>query len=346
MADSWQEAWIDEAGDTARAVLARLPLVCARLPDPERGERDLRRFLAAGDPVEAARRLAYPPENLDYLVRIAGISRYGLDCIVRRPASLWAVVEGDEHCQVWGRGSLMADLSARLASATTEEARGSALVEFKERHYLRLILGDALDTISFEALVTELSDLVDVIADGCLGLAITALAPRYERPTARFVVLGMGKLGGRELNYSSDIDLIFIYEDGEPEREWGCHEYCQKLGAELIRRLDEATMHGRLFRVDMRLRPEGDRGELSLSLRETIDYYYSVGRPWERQAMIKARPIAGDLGLGNRFIEELRPWIYPQDPAWEDLDGTRSMRKRIEECRFHNTPAQRFWSNR
>ena len=86
-----------------------------------------------------------------------------------------------------------------------------------------------------------------------------------------------------------------------------------------------------MFRVDMRLRPEGDKGELVLGLRETIDYYYSVGRPWERQAMIKARPIAGDLGLGAKLIDELRPWVYPQEPEWETLDEARSMRRRIEE---------------
>lgn len=325
MAEDWQTAWIEAAGDEARIVLARLPALCARLPDPQRGERDLRRFLAAGDPREVAQRLALVPEHLEHLLRIASLSRYGLDCMVRRPESLWAVSDGAEHRQVWGRQSLSADLAQRLASASDPAA---ALVEFKERHYLRLILGDALDTLGFEALIAELSDLVDVIVQACLDQAIIALAARFPDAAVRFTVLGMGKLGGRELNYSSDIDLIFVYED---QNHLENHEYCQKLGSDLIRRLDEATMYGRLYRVDMRLRPEGDRGELALSLRETIDYYYSVGRPWERQAMIKARPIAGDLALGNRLLEELRPWIFPQDPAWEDLDGTRSMRKRIEE---------------
>ncbi len=112
------------------------------------------------------------------------------------------------------------------------------------------------------------------------------------------------------------------------------HERFQRLGRDLIGMLEEPGGGGRLFRVDMRLRPEGDKGELALSLRETVDYYYSIGRPWERQAMIKARPIAGlrrDLGLGTAFVDELRPWVFPQEPEWETLEEARSMRRRIEE---------------
>ena len=99
----------------------------------------------------------------------------------------------------------------------------------------------------------------------------------------------------------------------------------------MIELLDSHHEQGRLYRVDMRLRPEGASGELCLSFQQTVDYYYSVGRQWERQAMIKARPIAGSIALGERLLGELRPWVYPVSSSWESVEDTRMMRARIEE---------------
>jgi glutamate-ammonia-ligase adenylyltransferase len=331
----WQRRWVDAAGEPARAVLARLPAAALLAADPQRAVDDLRRLVASAGPAIAGP-LAAESQALDLLVQLGGVTRSGFDAALRRPELLWEVIAERQHRQVWGRRALARELEAALHGATDDEAQALAMARTKERHYLRLALGDVTGGIGFEGIIAELSDLTDALVQSALGLARAKLAPRFPGAEARFVVLGMGKLGGRELNYSSDIDLVFVYEDLAPEREWGCHEYCQKLGADLIRRLDESGPGGRLFRVDMRLRPEGDRGELALSLRETIDYYYSVGRPWERQALIKARPIAGDLALGERLFGELRPWIYPKEPAWEDLDGTRAMRRRIEERKALN----------
>ncbi|HEX3133222.1 MAG TPA: hypothetical protein VHX44_06515, partial [Planctomycetota bacterium] len=210
------------------------------------------------------------------------------------------------------------------------------LSRFKHRHFLRLILGDLAGAIGFSALVRELSDVVDVLVQATYAMAETMAQQRFPDIAAlppeqrSFSVLAMGKHGARELNYSSDIDLIFLYRSF-PDAPGELHDYHNRLGQELIRILENPSDNGQLFRIDMRLRPEGDRGELVLSARETIDYYYSVGRPWERQAMIKARAIAGDLELGQQLIEELRPWVYPQEPEWETLDESRSMRRRIEE---------------
>ncbi len=323
---------------------------------PEQAEADLRSFLEAhGDAGEAVRRLHEDAPALTQLLTLAGTSRYAFELVLRDPAIYWSVIGERLYRQVWGRRLLAEvlrrDLDSLNAGAGLEQ-RFEAIARFKHRHSLRIILGDLSTALSLEAVVRELSDLVDVVVQACLELALERTASR--RPAGLlpdhpgFTVLAMGKLGARELNYSSDIDLIFLYLSpaaagtvpggGSPgmgpsddTAESDCHEYMQRLGAELIRLLELTTAAGRMYRVDMRLRPEGERGELALSLAETIDYYYSVGRPWERQAFIKARPLAGDLALGERLIAELRPWVYPADPQWEDLEDVRTMRRRIEE---------------
>jgi glutamate-ammonia-ligase adenylyltransferase len=272
---------------------------------------------------------------LELLLRLGHISRYGFHVACRHPGEFDDIIRHGHYRQVWGRDLLSDSLLAEQAPADFNQRR-RILARFKHRHFLRLILGDLTNSISFEALVVEMSDIVDVLIQSAFAMAEKSVNSRYETiaalpPAQRaFSVLAMGKHGARELNYSSDIDLIFIYKgiDDPPE---DYHEYHQRLGQEIIRILENPADDGQLFRIDMRLRPEGDRGELVLSLGETQDYYYSVGRPWERQAMIKARPIAGDLSLGLQLVEELRPWVYPQDPEWETLDDARSMRRRIEE---------------
>lgn len=333
MASTWQDIWIAEH-PAAPAILARVDETLGRVADPLRARDDLRRFVEAHGAQRAAEALA-PPGHLDLLLRLAAISRWAFEAILRRAEHLTDVVGPGEHGEVWGRQGMARHLVALGGEAEAEEDFLAALITCKEHHLIRIMLGDLTQRMRFESVVSEISDLVDVITEAALRRSRAALRERWGEPPLRFVILGMGKLGGRELNYSSDIDLIFCYDDSDCETSG--HDYAIKLGARVIRILDEPTALGRLFRVDMRLRPEGDRGELALSLRETVDYYYSVGRPWERQALIKARAIAGDLDLGRRLFDELKPWIYPRDPHWEDLDGTRAMRRRIEERReIHN----------
>ncbi len=328
----WRERWL-EAAPQAQAILEALAQLAPSLPDTARAEDDLRRYVGVVGAETAATWLLRDPERLGLLLRLSGVSRYAFDAVLKRPQGLRTVVESAQQREVWGRSRLASHLAALLAETEVEdEAISATLVRFKEHHYIRITLGDITGRMRFESVVAELSDLVDVLAEAALARARVLLAPKWGPGPLRFVILGMGKLGGRELNYSSDIDLIFLYQDVATE-EWPAHEYAQKLGATLIRILDEPSSAGRLFRVDMRLRPEGDRGELALSLQETSDYYYSVGRSWERQAMIKARPIAGDLDLGKRLLDDLWPWIFPKDPQWDELDSTRAMRRRIEERR-------------
>lgn len=323
----WETALLDAHGAAAGELLDAVRPLAARLPEPEARLADLAEFIA-GDPAGAAslRTIRDQPDLALLLMRLAGISRYAFDVARRVPGVFWQVVEEGQHAQVWGRRSMGDELARELAACRDDAARHAVLARFKHRHWLRILLGEACGLLRFEAIVTEISDATDVLAQAAVGLACAKAAARGAVPA--FAVLGMGKLGARELNYSSDIDLIFVYEPGEDRDE--SHAQARRIGEGVIRWLEGGDAD-RLFRVDMRLRPEGDRGELALSLGETRDYYWSVGRPWERQAMLKARPIAGDLALGERLVAELRPWIFPSDPKWEDTEESRMMRRRIEE---------------
>ncbi|MHC5068771.1 MAG: [protein-PII] uridylyltransferase family protein [Planctomycetota bacterium] len=317
-------------------LVAEAEAFCSEADDPARLVNDLVGYLRRSSRLATdLRALRSDPLMLQHLVDLAQHSRIGYDLACRSPLLFWDQVQRRTYRNIYGRQFMAERLADEMKGVTDYDHRINALVRFRDRQQLRLMLGDVAGDVGFEAVVGELSDLTDVLVQAALALAIERYRPRYGVASCHLVVLGMGKLGGSELNYSSDIDLILVYhERGQTSggrEDIGHHDYFCRVGTELIRILDGFHSAGRLFRVDMRLRPEGAAGELALTLAETINYYYSVGRAWERQAMIKARPIAGDVALGEELLAELRPWIYPRDHRLDDLDDTRLMRQRIEE---------------
>jgi len=185
---------------------------------------------------------------------------------------------------------------------------------------------------------------ISYLADAILEAALAAARRKHERQrgvprtaggqAARFVVLGLGKLGGVELNYSSDIDLIFLYDaDGETDgkRRATNAEFFDRVARELVTMLTESTELGIAYRVDLRLRPEGERGPIALSMPSALQYYDLRGRTWERQAYIKARPVAGDQALGREFLDRLGPWIYRRYLSRADISGIKALKRRIEQ---------------
>ena len=157
---------------------------------------------------------------------------------------------------------------------------------------------------------------------------------------SEFAVIGMGKLGGQELNYSSDIDLIYIYTSShgetrpEPFKENEVititnHEYFSKLARQITKYINEITDEGNVFRVDLDLRPDGPSGEIASSLASCETYYQSWGKTWERQAMIKARVSAGSEALGRQFFSMMEPFIYRRSLDFEAIEKIKSMKNRI-----------------
>ena len=148
-------------------------------------------------------------------------------------------------------------------------------------------------------------------------------------------MLGLGKLGGQELNYSSDIDLVFLYRRRTDEttgpKVVSNSEFFARMGSELVRLLAEHTALGIVYRVDMRLRPDGEQGALASPLDATLGYYVTRGRTWERQALIKCRAVAGDLELGKTFCDEIQPFVFRRFLGAAEIAEIKSLKRRIEQ---------------
>ncbi len=180
------------------------------------------------------------------------------------------------------------------------------------------------------------------LAETCLQSALAALegdfAERFglvraaDGTVQRLVVFGLGKLGGGELNFSSDVDLVYAYpHDGQSDgaRALAAEDHFARLGQQLAKLLDETTADGFSHRVDLRLRPFGNAGRVALPFAAMEQYFQREGRDWERYAWQKARPVAGDIGAGLRFLEALRPFVYRRYLDYGALDGLREMKAAI-----------------
>jgi glutamate-ammonia-ligase adenylyltransferase len=232
-----------------------------------------------------------------------------------------------------------ADYEKRAAAAVTVEGAQQILREWRRREMLRIAWRDIVGS----APVTETLQAVSELADACIRAATLAarlqLMPVFGLPRdsngdePAFIVVGMGKLGGRELNFSSDIDLVFLFTaSGQTDgrREIENEEYFNRLGREVIRLLDVRNADGFVFRVDMRLRPYGDSGPLVVSLGSLEDYLQQHGRDWERYAWIKARAIVGQEAYAAAYQEFVRPFVYRRYLDFGVFDSLRGMKTLIE----------------
>ncbi len=198
-----------------------------------------------------------------------------------------------------------------------DAAKLDALRQYQHRQLLRIGVSDFLDLFDLTTVFSQLSRMAIGIVRSCLALAVE----QTGTSAAGFSVLAMGKLGGRELNYSSDIDLLFIARQ-DPENY-------TRLGKQLIENLSKTTPKGFLYRVDMRLRPWGHDGALVSTLEGYLRYFKEHALLWEKQAFLKARPIAGSLSLGEDLRKSVEPWMY-SIPAAEVRAGIHSMKQRTE----------------
>jgi glutamate-ammonia-ligase adenylyltransferase len=220
------------------------------------------------------------------------------------------------------------------------EEVGAALRRVRQEEIVRLGWRDLVGDAPLSEVLETLSTLADAAIEAALRCAHSELVSRFGQPIGetsgtpvQLTVLGLGKLGGRELNMSSDVDLVFAYrENGSTNgvRSISNHEFFIKLGRALIDILQTPTAEGIVFRVDMRLRPNGDSGPLALSF-DAIDHYFLThGREWERYALIKARPVAGDIASGHELLANLRPFVYRKYLDFGAFESIRSMKTLID----------------
>ncbi len=202
-----------------------------------------------------------------------------------------------------------------------------AFRRFKQRHFLRLGVRDFLQDLSFNDLVIQISNLAEV----CLQTGIEILSsdiPKEESANCRLAVLGLGKLGGKELNYASDIDLIYIYD--QKDKSIPCSFYTSMV-QKLNDIMGDIFEGDRVFKVDMRLRPKGRYGELVQSYDSVVEHYLIYGQAWERQALLKARGVAGDRNLASLFLSEIRPFVFRRFLDFQAISEIKSMRDKILE---------------
>lgn len=213
--------------------------------------------------------------------------------------------------------ALRAELDS-LAGEAPDEARFKwALRRLKARAFLRLTGAELWAGLEVAESCRALTTLAEVCLQATVGFAhAQARSPRPLDEAGApipFVVLGMGKLGGWELNYSSDIDLIYFYGADEAQGGGDAHRYFRQISQKITALISDITEEGFVFRVDLRLRPEGRSGPLCNALASAERYYEAWGRLWERIAFLRARPVAGDLALGVRLLARLNPWIYQRN---------------------------------
>lgn len=273
-----------------------------------------------------------PADAAQSLARVWAVSRFVAENCARDPALLAELVaSGDLN----GSELPTARIKRELLDIPDERALMTRLRRLRRRELLRIAWRDIAGWAELDETLHGLSDL----ADGCIQGALTHLArwhaerhgiARNAKGVAQsLVVLGLGKLGARELNFSSDIDLLFAYPEAgmsDGERGLDNEEYFLRLGQKLVRVLDEATADGFVFRVDLRLRPFGDAGPVAMSFDAMETYYQNHGREWERYALIKARPVAGDLKAGERLLQGLRPFVYRRYLDYGAFESLRDMK--------------------
>lgn len=323
---------------------ALLPTLLAQVPDPDGALNRLERFMRELPP-RVADALTRQPTLLHYLLALFAHSGFLSETLIQQPElALWLGRERNLE-RLKSREELLEEY-ARFEATTLEVEPGLALARFKRRQYLRITLRDILGLATLVETTLELSVLADVLLEKALTRAQTELRARYGSPQtldargrlvpARFAVVSLGKLGGEELNYSSDVDLLFLFDgDGETSaREADIRlansEFFVRLAQRLLQIIAGVTREGPVFRVDLRLRPGGGEGNVALSLGAAIGYYQQRAREWELQMLLKARHSAGEEALVREFLAAVGPSLYRGAMHFAAVEAVMKTREELD----------------
>jgi len=274
------------------------------------------------------------PRMLDLVATIFGNSDALAFTIIRDPMLVYWLAEQDVLSRPPSREAIEQSLHRQLARLTVKELKLEVLRRFRRREMLRIGVRDLLRLADVPETTASLSDLASLLIHAAYEVVDADLRSVYGCPMHKtgkgkwaetgFAVMGMGKLGGHELNYSSDVDLIYVYASHEGETRMprtksngkpavvgiSNEEYFEILSRELTKALVEQTKEGYVFRVDLRLRAEGSVGQLARSLDDYRKYYFTRGVVWERLALLKAWPVAGSREVGQAFLRMVKPFVF------------------------------------
>ncbi len=301
--------------------------------DPRRAVINLSEF------AEAAPDLCRP-EILKPAARLFGASQFLATYVKHTPEAL---VEAIQNLRNPVDPRVLSSYTEACPPPDDEEGTMKYLRNLRKRMILRIALRDLLGQADLPMVMLEFSWLADFLIGKAMEHADSMLRNRYGDPSGKgFTVFALGKLGGQELNFSSDVDLIYAYGEAEGETSGvmsapgvqrnriSNHEYYCKLAEQMGRILSLNTADGFVYRVDTRLRPEGARGALALPLSGFELYYESFGREWERAALIRLRPVAGDTALGQEFLDMVRPFVYRKSLDYGTIEDLKRIKLRID----------------
>src|SRR5437667_4146701 len=264
------------------------------------------------------------------LIHLLAVSSICAPLLTHDPDSLLWLCQPQICCAPRGYAEMLGYLH-RSAGNSIADQGFSALRFWKGREMTRIAVRELSNVASLEETTGELSQVAEICIHNVFEHWDTELRQQYGSPKAEFAILALGKLGGGELNHSSDVDLLFLYsEEGQLTAHVSHHEFFNRLGKKVLETFSTRHPAGSLFRIDLRLRPEGSAGPLARSLESMENYYAGFGETWERLALIKARGVAGSGELAYEFLRQHQPFIYPKSTTPELLDEIASIKQRFE----------------
>ena len=314
----------------------------AAAPDPSLAAANFSRLLEYG--IGQAEVVSSPQLCHDFFF-LLGASEHLTGVLLHQEAGWESAFCSDHASSVKSVADHLVTLRAQLSLDFPEEEFLHGLRVYRNREYLRIGTRDLLGKATLEETVQDLSYLAEAAVQIAYEYVRTRLRGEYgeavieennqTRPLG-FVVFGMGKFGGEELNFSSDIDLIYLYERDASPTTGGSkgktepRNFFTQLAQRLTRTLSDFVAGGRVFRVDLRLRPDGMNGPVVNSLPNTLLYYESYGQTWERVALLKARPVAGDIAVGEQFLHEVSPFVFRRYLDFSTIEDIKEMKARVE----------------
>jgi glutamate-ammonia-ligase adenylyltransferase len=331
--------------------LHRLVVNALKTPSPDQALNSFERLSGVVTP-ENLNNLAERKKSLAQCVMLCGSSPFLVNLMYKAPEILvWLFLENGIELARSAEDMQMA-VQVMVNEKTDFIELQKQLRCFKRREIVRIAARDLNGLAPLEEVMAELADLASSTLQVAYQVCRCCLIRDHGAPLlagdaatvreAEMTVIGMGKLGGRELNFSSDIDIIYFYESDKGETAGietasggrkgviSLHAFFNKLGEMISRALSQVTEDGFVFRVDVGLRPEGKSGDMAVSLRSAEIYYESWGQSWERTAMLKARPVAGSLALGEHLLKSLQPFIYRKYLDYNLIDDMKQMKQKID----------------
>ena len=303
----------------------------SRLPDPDLALLNLANCVGAmGARTSFLALLEEHPATRKVLLKLFASSSHLSALFTRHPEMLDTLVRSDLARLRRPADELHGELAGLLAASADFESRLDTLRSFRQQEFLRIAIADLAGHLELDEVQTELTLLAETCLREALTLAVTEVAIRHPIPPAlKLCALAMGRLGSAEMSYNSDLDLIFVYHLSSEVAASG-HEHAARIVQKLISVLEALTREGFVYKLDLRLRPSGNSGPLVASLDSFRDYHRQSSAVWERQALVRARVVAGDAGLGRQVERARREFVFGRNLEPREAAEIAAMRLRME----------------